>query len=487
MNDTNTPVPAEQDPAFEAYSATRSAHWDAVARKLRGWKSWGSYYNRRLQHVYNFLIPANARILEIGSGNGDLLASLKPARGVGIDFSAEMVELAQENHPGLTFIQADAHNFKLDETFDAIILSEVVNDAWDVQQILENLRSMCEPGTRIILNYYSRVWEFPLRVARALNLAVPTLYQNWLTRTDVRNLLYISGYETIRDWQEVALPVGIPLLAPLFNRYLVRFWPFSQLAMSNFTLARPAPQPLAASQLPSVSIVVPARNEAGNIENIIKRTPHLGPWSEIIFVEGNSTDNTYQVIEETLPKHPERNLSLIKQPGKGKGDAVRAAFAIAKGDVLMILDADMTMPPEDLPLYYDAIASGKGEMINGVRLVYPMEKEAMQFLNFLGNKGFSLIFSWLLGQPIKDTLCGTKVMFKKDYDSVAANRSYFGDFDPFGDFDLLFGAAKLNRKIVDIPIRYRERVYGETNISRWKHGVLLARMVMFAARRIKFV
>jgi len=153
----------------------------------------------------------------------------------------------------------------------------------------------------------------------------------------------------------------------------------------------------------------------------------------------------------------------------------------------MILDADLTVPPEDLPRFYDALVSGKGDLINGVRLVYPMENQAMRFMNLLGNKFFTLAFSWVLGQPIKDTLCGTKVLWRRDYEQIARNRAYFGDFDPFGDYDLLFGAAHLNRKIVDIPIRYRERKYGATNIHRWRHGALLFKMLGIAIRRLKFI
>jgi glycosyltransferase involved in cell wall biosynthesis len=257
------------------------------------------------------------------------------------------------------------------------------------------------------------------------------------------------------------------------------------MALSNFVIARlprPAPPPE-----PIVSIIVPARNEAGNIEAIFERTPPMGRETELIFIEGHSRDDTYAAIEREMAAHPSTPSLLLRQTGIGKADAVRLGFSKARGNVLMILDADLTVPPEDLPRFYEALVSGKGEFINGVRLVYPMEKEAMRPLNFLGNKIFSLAFSWLLGQPIKDTLCGTKVLWKRAYEKVAANRSYFGDFDPFGDYDLIFGAAKLNLKILDLPIRYRERTYGSTNISRWKHGWLLLRMVAFAARRIKFV
>ncbi len=236
-----------------------------------------------------------------------------------------------------------------------------------------------------------------------------------------------------------------------------------------------------------MSVIVPARNEAGNIAAIFDRTPEMGAGTELVFVEGHSRDDTYATIERERARRPERRAQLLRQEGRGKGDAVRLGFAHAHGDVLMILDADLTVAPEDLPRFLSALISGKGELINGVRLVYPMEKQAMRFFNLLGNKFFSLAFSWLLGQSVKDTLCGTKVLWAADYQRLAAQRTYFGDFDPFGDFDLLFGAAKLNLKIVDLPIRYRERTYGSTNIQRWRHGLLLLRMVLFAARRIKFV
>jgi hypothetical protein len=361
----------------------------------------------------------------------------------------------------------------------------VINDLWDVQSVLNNCRQFAHPGTRIYLNYHSRLWETPLNIVRKLGLALPMLQQNWLTPEDVHNLLYLSDFEVVRKWEEVLFPLSIPVVEKFFNNFLVKIAPFNILALTNFTLARPNPVPGAREE--TVSVIVPARNESGNIDAILDRVPEMGAGTELIFVEGNSKDDTYTRIEKALAENPARRASLFKQTGKGKGDAVRLGFSQASGDILMILDADLTVPPEDLPRFYDALVSGKGEMVNGVRLVYPMEKEAMRFFNLLGNKFFSIVFSWVIGQPVKDTLCGTKVMRKTDYDAIANNRSYFGDFDPFGDFDLLFGAAKLTMKIVDIPVRYRERTYGETNISRWKHGLLLLRMVIFAARRLKFI
>jgi glycosyltransferase involved in cell wall biosynthesis len=263
----------------------------------------------------------------------------------------------------------------------------------------------------------------------------------------------------------------------------------NHIALTQFLIARPDPfrQGSSLTAPASVSVVVPARNEAGHIYEILERVPQMGSQTEILFVEGNSTDNTLEVIREAVEAIGDPNIRYYVQPGKGKGDAVRHGYEHATGDILMILDADMTVAPEDLPRFYKAIINGSGEFINGVRLVYPMEDEAMQFLNYLGNKLFGLIFSWLLRQPVKDTLCGTKVLSRSSYDVIAQNRAYFGDFDPFGDFDLLFGAAKSNLKIVDVPIRYRQRRYGNTNIDRWRHGVLLLKMAGFAAKKIRFL
>jgi hypothetical protein len=354
--------------------------------------------------------------------------------------------------------------------------------------ILKQIKKVSKPSTRVILNYYSRTWEPFLNLAQLLRLAKPVQNQNWFTPLDVHNILEIEDFEVIKLWQDFLLPLPVPGITGFFNKFLVKVWPFNQFALTNFQIARYLSRVDEHKKDDyTVSVIVAARNEAGNIENIYQRLPAMGAGVELIFVEGNSSDNTYEVIEAEIQKHPECQSSLYKQTGKGKGDAVRLGFAHATGDILMILDADLTVAPEDLPKFYDVIANNKAEFVNGVRLVYPMEEHAMRFFNYIGNKFFSWAFSYLLGQPIKDTLCGTKVLWRKDYMRISANRSYFGDFDPFGDFDLLFGAAKLGLKIADLPIRYRDRTYGATNISRWKHGVLLLKMVVFGSKRIKFI
>jgi ubiquinone/menaquinone biosynthesis C-methylase UbiE len=468
------------------YQNTRRAYWDKIARKKDNWTSWGAYYHQRLTKVYQFLVAPGQRVLEIGCARGDLLAALKPSLGVGIDFSSEMLKRAARKYPELYFIQSDAHRISLDQKFDVIILSDLVNDLWDVQTVYNEIARLATSRTRLIINTYSRLWELPLLLAQRLGLATPVLGQNWLAPEDISGLLRLADFEVIRHWQEILWPLATPILAGFLNRFFAKLWPFRYAALTNFIIARPRPKGKLPDKEPLVSVIVPARNEAGNIPQIFARTPEMGGGTELVFVEGHSNDETFSMIEQEIANHPERRCKLLEQAGVGKGDAVRLGFAHASGDMLMILDADLTVPPEDLPRFYVALRSGQGDFINGVRLVYPMEEQAMRYLNLVGNKFFSLAFSWLLGQPIKDTLCGTKVLWKRDYDSIAANRGYFGDFDPFGDFDLLFGAAKLNHKMLDLPIRYRERKYGTTNIQRWKHGLLLLRMVLFAAKRIKF-
>lgn len=488
MQDSLRPVaPSVAEPLDDAfaveYRRTRIAHWNEQANTPR---RVAAYYHQRLTEVFRQLVAPGLRVLDLGCGAGDLLASLEPSVGVGIDFSSETIALAARRHPELHFICADAHALPLRDEFDVIVLSDLLNDLWDVQRVLEGIRTLCTPRTRIVLNFYSRVWELPLNAAARLGVTRPTLQQNWLAVEDVDNLLRLTGFERIRHFREILWPVRTPGLASFVNRYAAKLWPIDRLNLTNVLIARAVEMPRRAAP-PTVSVVVPARNEAGNIAAIFDRVPEMGAGTELLLVEGHSSDGTYEAIAEQIAARPLCNARLLRQTGRGKGDAVRLGFSEARGEVLMILDADLTVPPEDLPRFYDALQRGIGEFVNGVRLVYPMQGDAMRFANLLGNKFFSFAFSWLLGQPIKDTLCGTKVLWKSDYEEIARRRSFFGDFDPFGDFDLIFGAARLNLRLIDLPVRYRARTYGTTNIQRWSHGWLLLRMLVFAARRLKFV
>lgn len=469
---------------FQAYTQTRSTHWDDIAANHSSLNAFSGYYHSRLTEIMCWNIGKGKRVLEIGCGYGDLLAALNPKIGVGIDFSSIMIEKAQTRHPEIQFFKMDAHEISFDQTFDWIILSDLINDVWDLQTVLSQVKKLSSPKTRVVLNFFNRIYQPAISLASKLEQAKHLLPQNWFTPEDVKNLLYLSGFDVISHQREILLPIRFPILDPLANKFLVKIGPISHLAWTNLVIARPLFD--TTLQEESVSIIIPARNEAGNIQNALNRLPKFGKNQEVIFVEGNSSDDTFTVIENLISDYPHLNPKLYKQPGKGKADAVRVGFEKANGDILMILDADLTVQPEDLPRFYEVLIQNRGEFVNGVRLVYPMHEQAMRFLNLIGNKFFSFSFSWLLGQPIRDTLCGTKVLRRENYKEIENNREYFGDFDPFGDYDLIFGAAKLHLKIVDLPIRYQDRTYGTTNIDRWRHGALLFKMLFFAAKRLKF-
>ncbi len=492
MTDTVTSVTNQSDHDFNEGKRNRKARWLEHFNKLApGYpkyrKRFSYNWNSHLRY-FNYFIHEDDSVLQIGCGTGDTLKELKGKSKTGIDFSPKMIEVGKQQYPDLDLRLMDAEQLEFEQDFDVILLTNVVGCFENVLDVLNQVKKYCNPQTRIIVTYYSRVWEPVIKTAEFFGLKKKTPQQNWLSVMDIENLLYLAGFETYRKNMRVLFPMNIPLISPLINRFIGRLPLFNSLCLNSFVCARVAPNHQEdVSKKYSVSVCVPARNESGNIEAAVLRTPEMGKGVELIFIEGNSTDDTWEKIQEIAEKYKDtHNIKIGQQDGKGKGDAVRKGYDMATGDILMILDADLTVPPEDLPKFYHALSSGKGEFINGSRLVYPMEKEAMRFLNTLGNKFFSMVFTWLLEQPLKDSLCGTKVMFREDYIKLQKNRKFFGEFDPFGDYDLLFGAYKLNLKIIDLPIRYHERTYGDTNISRFRHGLVLLRMCAFAATKIKF-
>jgi 2-polyprenyl-3-methyl-5-hydroxy-6-metoxy-1,4-benzoquinol methylase len=458
-------------------------HFEKIALRRDQWKKRNRFYQKTIERQYAFIIPEGAAVLELGCSTGDLLNAVNPGKGIGVDFSVSAINIARQKYPHLEFHVADVMEFTPNIEIDYIIVSDLMTSLWDVQAFFRKVRSYVNPRTKIIISTYNYLWEPILKLGETVGLKAKQPLQNWLSLKDIENVLQLENFEVIKVEQKLLMPKYIPGVNFIANKFVANLPLINQLDLINFISVRPIytePKDF------SVSIVVPARNEKGNMENAIKRTPKFGIHQEFIFIEGHSNDGTYEEMLRIQKAYPEVDIKVMKQTGKGKGNAVREAFAAASCDVLMILDADLTTPPEDMPKFYEALRNNKGEFINGCRLVYPMEEEAMRFLNFLANKFFGWYFSYLLGQNLKDTLCGTKVLFRNDYERIIANRHYFGDFDPFGDFDLLFGAAKLNLKITEVIVRYRDREYGSTQISRFSHGWLLIKMSIFAARKIKF-
>jgi SAM-dependent methyltransferase len=464
-------------------------HWDWVAEHDAEARRRQAGFHQQLIEAHRRWIPEGSSVVEWGCGRGDILAALKPWRGLGIDLSPRMIAMAKErlgDRPELEFRQGDIYGEGLQERFDHVVLNYLAGYLPDIQEALERLRECSHSRTRLHITTLNAVWRAPLRWAERFGYVMRQPPSNWLSVQDLRNLLELAGWEVVRAETEQLCPVQIPVIAPLLNRFFARLPLLRHLGVTQYLLARPRVEPTLTGKI-SVSVIVPARNEAGNIRAALERIPTMGAGTEVIMVEGNSRDDTWEVIQREIASYAgPHEVRAIQQPGKGKWDAVHAGFAIARGDILVIQDADLTAPPEDLPKFYQAVASGLAEFANGSRLVYPMESEAMRFLNLLGNKFFATALSYVLGQPVKDSLCGTKMLLRADYEQLLKRIREFGDFDPFGDFNLLFGASAMGLRIRDIPVRYRNRAYGETNISRFAHGWLLIKMTVFGLLRLRW-
>lgn len=416
-----------------------------------------------------------------------------------------MVSRAQLKYPEYEFVQGDAESLDFLETrnlaIDFVIASDLVGHLDDLWEFLHRLYKACSQHTRIVITYYNFLWEGILRVGERFRWKMPQPYQNWLGMQDIRNLLRVGNFKIEHEGSALLLPKAVPVLADWVNSKLAPLRLFSWANLLQYFVA--VPEPIPAGRADSCSVIVPCRNEAGNIDECVARIPQMGIWTELVFVDGASTDGTVEKIVASIDRmRGQRDIKLIHQIERvsekfsagtspnmmlpqGKGDAVRKGFDAASGGILMILDADLTVPPEDLAKFYEAITTEKGGLIIGTRLVYPVDDEAMPVLNYWGNKFFSLLFTWMLDQPIKDTLCGTKVLTKSTYNRIKDGRGYFGDFDPFGDFDLLFGASRLGIQITEIPIHYTRRRAGASKVRFFRHGVLLIRMSLTGFRKLK--
>ena len=458
---------------------------------LEKWRNRNLYYYQDIERLCQFIVQPQSNVLEIGSGLGHLLNSVDPKVGLGIDISSVALESAKKQFPSLEFWEENVEEFQPAATYDYVLLANTISYVQDIQKALHAIYKSCQPQTRVVLTFHNPAWEPILKCATLIGQRMPISNLNWLSFEDVENLLNLAGFDVVVHGKRLLIPKFAPFLSGFINRILAPLPWINRVCLSEYVVARLHPNETDSREdlrTMTCSVIIPARNEAGNIESCLTRMPKLGKHTEIIFVEGHSTDNTWDEIQRVQQQYGEEwDIKICRQSGKGKGDAVRQGFDMATGDVFIILDSDLTVRPEDLIYFFDAIASGYCELANGCRLIYPLSSEAMPWLNRLANRFFAWLLSYLLNTKIKDSLCGTKVISKENYAKLAANRSYFGDFDPFGDFDLLFGAAKLGLKIRDIPVRYVPRTYGSSNIQHLKEGIVLLKMCLYAARKIKFL
>ena len=461
-----------------------------IAARRESWINRNKYYYELLNRLFQFLVEPGKKVLSVRCGTGNLLAVVRPSNGKGIEICREIVDIAQQRNPSFEFAvafpdkQEFQQAFKPDEAFDYILFNDI-GDTVDVLQALRNLRPLCQRHTRVLVTTYNHLWEPFVTFAEWVGMKVPRTEQNWLSTTDIRNLLRLAGFEALETHRIVLLPKYLPLLSGFFNRFCARLPFLSKLCMTQVVVARMLPPPVLPEEL-AVSVVIPCKNEKGNVEDAVRRIPPLAGRTELIFCDDQSTDGTAEEVLRLQSRYPEKNIRLEHGPGVCKSRNVWTGFDAATGDILMILDADLTTIPEELPYFVDVIVSGQAEFVNGSRLVYPVPKGAMNGANMLGNKFFSVAFTYLLGQRVKDTLCGTKVLWRSDWQRIKPMLGRWGTEDRWGDYELLFGAAKLNLKILDLPVHYQERIYGSTKMTKvFRNGLVMLKMCWHGFLKLK--
>ena len=463
-------------------------HYNKIAKKRVKYIKRNRYYHKSVLKHFRMWIPENSKVLELGCGTGDLIGQLRPKLGVGIDISDEMIKQAKEKYPGINFFCDDAESFEINEIFDYIIISGIVGMVDNIQILLGRIKKWVSPDTRVFVDFYNPMWYPFIKFGEKIGLKMPEMIKNWLSVDDIENFLYISGYQVIKRKYLMFFPKNIPLITYILNKFIGNLPFIRRFSLSSVVITRPL-VPWPDKEIKSCSVVITCRDEEGNIEGLVTRIPKMGWNTEIIFVEGHSKDNTVAKINEMIKKYPDKDIRMLKQKGIGQGDAFRYGYDEAKGDFVIWLEADLTTPPEEAKLLWDAYINNIGEYVNGSRFIYKMEKNAMPLLNFLGNRFFGVLFTSLLKQRFTDTLCGFKGISKKNYVKIRQQIDFFGDFDPFGDFELIFGAIKNNLKVAEIPVHYKPRQYGESKaygksfFSFMKHGFLLVRMSIIAFRK----
>ncbi len=449
------------------------------------WIKRNPYFYKQLLKTLKFVIEENAKILHIRCGNGFILNELNPKIGIGIDDSETLIQQAKSDYTHLQFFDHNSESsLPFSQMFDYILISSI-EDIVDVESVLENVKNHAHAHTRIVIINYNFLWTPLVKFAEKIRIKMPLKQHNWITDNDLNTFLQLSNYDIVTRKKIILIPYNIPIFSWIFNRFLARLPLVKHFGLMTITTTRPlfdeSPQEY------SVSVIIPCKNEAGNIEDAVKRVPEMGKHTEIIFCDDKSTDGTPEIVREMMKKYPQRDIKLYDGPGISKSENVWVGFDQAQGDILMILDADLTVIPEELPYFYQAISKRRGEYINGSRLVYPMHNKAMKLFNIFGNKFFSIFFSYILDSSIKDTLCGTKVLWRLDYQRIKTIRHSWGVRDRWGDYELIFGANKFNLKHLDLPVHYYERTYGETKMTGvLKNGWIMLKMSFAALFKIKF-
>src|SRR5579864_862750 len=486
MSAPQTAVAQRRAWGVEALAEVRDArrkHQESIAADRDEFIRSNRYFYDHLRRALQFIVPPGKDVLDVRCDTGYMLASLRPALGIGVEISEAMVERASSQHPELQFVQCDPEDLDLDQKFDYILFNHIF-DTVDILRSLERIKKHCTSETRIVVINYNYAWTPILDFASKLGLRSQSVEPNWISENDVRGFLKLAGFRPVRIHRLMLCPKWIPGLSLLLNGLLARLPGLRAFCMMQIIVARLVAEPKRENDV-AVSVVVPCRNEVGNVQQAVERIPVMGKHTEILFCDDRSTDGTAAEVRRMMALYPDKDIRLIEGPGMCKAENVWTGFRAAKGDILVILDADLTVMPEELPMFVRALLNSRGEFVNGSRLVYPVPQFAMKFANTIGNKLFGRVFSFLLDQRIKDTLCGTKVLWRKDWLRMETNVGMWGVKDLWGDYELLFGASKLHLEIVEVPVHYQERMHGVTKMTKvFSNGLRMLRICWHAWFRL---
>jgi len=455
------------------------AYFERISPVWAYWQDKNKFYHQELRQLIQGMIPPGSAVLELGSGTGDLLAMLRPRHGVGLNIAQGLTDLARRKFPDLEFCTVRVDDITVPDNFapEYIVLTNMLDYVYDICEVLEKLFPLMQDGTLLIMTTTNPLWAPILRLASRLGQRLPDSTQNFITNKDIRSVLKLQGFDVVEEGMALPIPRRVPCLGDVVNAVLPEMPVLRYVSSMQYIVARRRGrrQPL------SCSVIIPCHNEEDNIIECVKRVPDLGSGTEIVVVDDGSTDATRQRVQE-LMRSDRRVRLMATDRNQGKAHAVRAGFAAARGDVLMILDADMAVMPEELPKFLKPLQQGTADFVNGTRLIYPMPGQAMRMANYLGNKAFCFLASWILRQRVSDTLCGTKAFLKRDYE-----RMTHGGKERWGDFDLLFGAARLKLRILEIPIHYQERRAGTSKMRVLRDGWLFLRACWHGWRMLRSI
>lgn len=354
--------------------------------------------------------------------------------------------------------------------YDCIVLSDMfeVND--DILGLLKLLKKNLNNDGTILLTSITPIWDGVLSILEMLNLKNKSKKRSYIHLNKLSAVLDTINFQITGKRTRQYFPFKLFYFGNIINNFLEIILYFFNFGIRSYFTIKEI-EDTAEKDVLSKTIIVPAKNEEGNLNELINRIPYLGNNVEVIISCGISNDNTLGMAKSL--KSDNFIIKVIEQTSKGKANAVWEACEQSSNDLIAILDADLSVDPEELSSFFELIETKKCDFVNGTRLIYSMEKGSMRFINNFGNRLFQYVVSKIIRLPLTDSLCGTKVFKKNLYEKIKKWQSVVKIKDPFGDFDLLFAAAYSSQKIVEYPIHYRARKYGTTQIRRFKDGFKL--------------